>query len=160
MITRRALLVSGVALPVLLVGCGDDGPSADDPPAIKFGRDNCDRCGMIISEERFASGIVDAKGNAEVFDDAGEMVASIQESGLGDRKAWVHGFPSLEWMDATAAWYVVTMEMPTPMGSGVFPFDTEADAQAFAAEQMGVVYRWDDLLKNWAFEAMIETEGN
>lgn len=154
MITRRALLATGVVLPLALTGCGKDGKSSDDPPEIKLGRDSCDRCGMIISEERFASGIVDAEGNAQVFDDAGEMVATIQEEGLGDRRAWVHGFPSLDWIDATKAWYVVSMEMPTPMGSGVFPFDTEAEARSFAVEG-GTVFTWEELLENWTFEAMM-----
>lgn len=104
---------------------------------------------MLISEERFASGIVDRNGKAVVFDDAGEMVATIQEEGLNDRRAWVHGSPSIEWMDARNAWYAVTMEIPTPMGTGVFPFDTEADATEFANEHDGVVYSWDDLIANW-----------
>ena len=155
MITRRALLLTGAALPFVLAGCGDEANSADDPPEIKLGRDNCDRCGMIISEERFASGIVDADGNAQIFDDAGEMISTVQQDGLGDRRAWVHGHPSLDWVDATKAWYAVTMETPTPMGSGVFPFDSEAEASAFAAEQSGEVYGWEDLLANWAFEAMM-----
>ncbi|MCC6944616.1 MAG: nitrous oxide reductase accessory protein NosL [Thermomicrobiales bacterium] len=155
MITRRALLATGATLPFVLAGCGDDAASADDPPEIKLGRDNCDRCGMIISEERFASGIVDAKGNALLFDDAGEMVATVQEEGLGERRAWVHGYPSLEWIDATKAWYAVTMETPTPMGSGVFPFDSEQEATTFAAEQGGMVFRWEELLSSWTFDAMM-----
>jgi copper chaperone NosL len=155
MITRRQLLASGVALPFVLIGCGEKGASADEPPDIDLGRDSCQRCGMIISEERFASGIVDSNGDAHVFDDAGEMVATIQEEKLGDRKAWVHGFPSLEWMNAAEAWYVVTMEIPTPMGSGVFPFDTENEAGSFAAEQDGTVYSWEELLTNWTFDAMM-----
>lgn len=155
MITRRAFLGTGALLPFVLAGCGDDAKSSDDPPEIKLGRDACDRCGMLISEERFASGIVDSKGDALLFDDAGEMVAAIQEEGLGDRKAWVHGYPSLEWIEAGAAWYVVTMEMPTPMGSGVFPFESEAEARKFAGEEGGMVYTWEELLANWTFDAMM-----
>jgi nitrous oxide reductase accessory protein NosL len=142
-------------LPLVLVGCGGKGASADDPPDIKLGRDSCDRCGMIISEERFASGIVDENGDALIFDDVGEMVATIQEEGLNKRRAWVHGHPSLEWMDARDAWYAVTMEIPTPMGSGVFPFDNEAEVQAYAADQNGMVYTWEELLANWTFDAMM-----
>ncbi len=154
MTTRRKLLVTGAALPFVLVACGGEEASGSEPPSIKLGRDACKRCGMIISEERFASGIVDEKGNAQKFDDTGEMVATVQEEGLNGRRVWVHGYPSVEWMDAKTAWYVVTMDLPTPMGSGVFPFDTEAGANEFASEHNAVVYTWDDLLANWKFGAM------
>lgn len=110
---------------------------------------------MIISEERFASGIVDNDGNAQVFDDAGEMVVTVQEEGLNGRRVWVHGYPSIEWVDARNAWYVVTMDLPTPMGTGVFPFDTEADAEEFAEEHGATVYSWDDLLAEWASDRLM-----
>jgi hypothetical protein len=47
------------------------------------------------------------------------------------------------------------MEIPTPMGSGVFPFDNESEVQAFVAEQQGTVYTWEELLANWTFDAMM-----
>ena len=155
MTSRRKLLLAGASLPFFLAACGGEEASGNEPPSIKLGRDSCKRCGMIISEERFASGIVDQDGKATVFDDAGEMVATVQEEGLDGRRVWVHGYPSLEWMDARDAWYVVTMELPTPMGSGVFPFDTESGASEFAAENAGTVYSWDTLVDDWTFEALM-----
>lgn len=152
MTTRRNLILAGASLPLLLASCGGKKASGSEPPAIKLGRTVCDRCGMIISEERFAAGIVDSDGNAQVFDDAGEMIATVQEEDLNDRRVWVHGSPSLDWMDARDAWYVVTMEIPTPMGTGVFPFDTEAAANEFAAEHAATVYSWDELLAEWSFD--------
>jgi copper chaperone NosL len=154
-VTRRQLIAAGTMLPLVLAGCGGEGASADEPPDINLGRDACDRCGMIISEERFASGIVDDEGDALIFDDAGEMISVVQEEGLDDRRAWVHGYPSLEWKDAREAWYAVTMELPTPMGSGVFPFDSQSEAEAFTAETGGTLYAWEDLLENWTFDAMM-----
>lgn len=155
MISRRNLIFAGAAIPLLLTACGGEEASGSEPPSIKLGRDACDRCGMLISEERFASGIVDKDGNALVFDDAGEMVATVQDEGLNERRVWVHGSPSLDWIDARDAWYAVTMEIPTPMGSGVFPFDTEAEANAFAAEHAGTTYSWDALLAEWSFTSMM-----
>lgn len=155
MIDRRKLLATGALLPVVLVSCGGDKASGNEPPQIKIGRDACDRCGMIISDERFASGIVDEKGKALVFDDPGEMVATVQEEGLNGRRVWVHGYPSLKWMNAEDAVYVVTKAAQTPMGSGVFPFDNQAEAAAFANEKGGDIYTWDELLTNWSLQSMM-----
>ena len=158
MIARRKLLVTGALLPFALVGCGGKGASGSEPPSIKLGRDTCDRCGMIISEERFASGIVDEKGNALTFDDPGEMIATLQDEGLNGRRVWVHGYPSMKWIDAKNAVYVVAKEAQTPMGTGVVPFDNEAEASTFAEEKKGVVYTWEDLLQNWRLGSMMGTK--
>lgn len=111
---------------------------------------------MVISEERYASGIVDAKGNALVFDDPGEMIATVQEEGLSGRRVWVHGYPSLKWLNAEDAVYVVAKDAQTPMGTGVVPFDSSAEAAAFAAEKKGVAYTWEELLRNWRLGSMMD----
>ncbi len=156
MIARRKLLATGALLPFVLAGCGGKKASGTEPPAIKLGRDTCDRCGMIISEERFASGIVDEKGNAQTFDDPGEMVATVQEEGLNGRRAWVHGYPSMKWMNAEDAVYVVAKEAQTPMGTGVLPFDNESEATAYVTEKEGVVYTWEELLQNWKLNSTMD----
>jgi copper chaperone NosL len=155
MIARRKLLATGALLPLVLVGCGGKKASGSEPPSIKLGRDSCDRCGMIISEERFASGIVDEKGNATIFDDPGEMVASVQAEGSTGRSVWVHGYPSMKWLDANDAVYVVAKEAQTPMGTGVVPFDNDSEALTFAEEKEGSVYTWEELLQNWRLESMM-----
>lgn len=155
MMDRRKLLAAGAALPLVLVSCGGKKASGAEPPAIKLGRDTCDRCGMVISEERFASGIVEESGQALIFDDPGEMVATIQEQGENGRRSWVHGSPSMKWMNAEDAFYAVTREAQTPMGTGVVPFDDESEATAFASERSGVVYSWPELLKNWSLDPVM-----
>ncbi|MBX5445554.1 nitrous oxide reductase accessory protein NosL [Sphaerobacter sp.] len=132
---------------VLLVGCGGNDP--DKPPEIAYGRDTCARCGMIISEERHAAGLVDASGKQDVFDDAGEMVAFVQEHGLGDRRVWVHDFDSQEWIDGTTAFYVASPDATTPMGTGLVAFATRESAEAYSRDHAGTVMTWDEVLSSW-----------
>lgn len=133
---------------LLLVGCGgSDG--AEQPPAIAYGQDICSRCGMIISEERHAAGLVDASGEQDVFDDAGEMVAFVQEEGLGDRRVWVHDFESLEWIDGTTAYYVASPDTTTPMATGLVAFATREAAEAYSSQHAGTVMTWDEVLNSW-----------
>lgn len=106
---------------------------------------------MIISDERFAAGLVDLDGHGQLFDDPGEMIVVIQDEGLQGRRPWVHDFESMSWIDARNAHYVVTFEYPTPMGTGVIPFLERADADDFADEKDGTVWSWDQMLNDWSF---------
>lgn len=142
------LLLLGV---LVMAGCGDEA-SADQPPDIEYGRDVCSRCNMIISEERYAGGIVDEEGEALIYDDIGEMIFVVQEEGLQERRVWVHDADSLEWLDGTTAFYVASMDVVTPMGSGITAFQGEEDATAFAEANAGDVLTWDQVLNEWEWE--------
>jgi copper chaperone NosL len=138
-------------LAVTLVACGED-DRADKPPDIEYGVSVCSRCGMIISEEKYAGGIVDEKGESLIFDDIGEMIHVIQDEGLDSRRIWVHDAETLEWIDGEKAFYVASMGVMTPMGSGVTAFENRDDAESFAMENMGDVLMWDDILADWTWE--------
>lgn len=152
--TARILAIVAPALLVmsaLLAACGDEA-SAGDPPEIVIGKTECTRCHMIISDERFASGLVDKDAKAMVFDDIGEMITVVQDEGLNERRAWVHDYDSKEWIDATAAFFVVSMDVITPMGSGVSAFEARDAADTFAGMNMGEVMTWDEILQGWMMQ--------
>ena len=143
--TRRAFLATAALAPLALAGCGSQ-TSAQEPPAINYGRDVCQRCGMIISDERFAGALVAADGSAELFDDVGEMVQTVGEEGLQSRRAWAHDRNSAAWIDAVMASYVQGDAGTTPMGTGIVAFASGEAAQAFAAEHGGALLSWNDAI--------------
>ena len=149
-VNRRTLLLGLAA--VALTGCGEDA-SADEPPKVSYGSDLCARCRMIVSEERFAAGLVDGEGEATVFDDAGELVATVQDEGLNERRVWVHDYGSSNWLDGTAAFFVASPTAMTPMGTGVLACEARAAADEFAAANQGTVMTWDQILRDWEIEA-------
>jgi copper chaperone NosL len=108
---------------------------------------------MIISDERHAAAISPEKGDALMFDDTGEMIATAQETGLESRRVWVHDMPSKKWVDATKASFVVAENLSTPMGTGVVAFSDEGEAEAFAAEHNGAVFSWDKILREWKIDS-------
>jgi copper chaperone NosL len=144
--SRRVFLGGAVACPLLLAACGGGQPAAAAPPEISYGRDTCDRCGMIISDERYAGGLVAAEGTNLLFDDVGEMLQSVAEDGLGGRRAWAHDWNSGAWIDAATASYVRADPAMTPMGTGFAAFAARQDAESFAAEHDGAVMTWDDAI--------------
>lgn len=143
-----ALLVLLAFVATTLAGCGGDA-KADQPPEIKYGVDTCSRCHMIISEEKYAAGLVASDGTNMIFDDIGELIVTVQQEGINDRRVWVHDFDSVKWIDGTTAFYVDSQELMTPMGMGVVAFSQRDAADRLAAEKNGIVRDWQTLLVEW-----------
>ncbi|MDR7480908.1 MAG: nitrous oxide reductase accessory protein NosL [Armatimonadota bacterium] len=132
--TRRRLLtlaVAGtagtVAAPALwaLVGRSDDA----GPPAIRYGVDRCQACGMLIADARFAAA-ARVNGQARRYDDIGCLLRDARAALAAGAAAWVHDLPSERWVDAAGAWYVRPAGLRTPMGSGLAAYADRDAARA------------------------------
>jgi copper chaperone NosL len=111
--------------------------SSGGPPEIHYGRDACARCGMIVSEERFASAYVGADGETVAFDDLGEFLALASRDPALAAKSYVHDARDGRWLRAAEAVFVKVPGLATPMGSGYAAFSSEAGARDFARRQGG-----------------------
>jgi copper chaperone NosL len=145
------MLLAGSVL--VLGACGDDN-SADDPPEISYGEDVCDRCHMIINDERYSAGLRTEDDEELLFDDTGEMIAYIQEESLTPRRVWVHDFETGDWTDGEKAFFVHAMMTATPMGTGITAFAERSDADAFAAANEGTVMDWTTVVAEWKMQDM------
>lgn len=104
------------------------------PPTLAIGRDVCDACGMIISEARFAAATVTTDGKTFKFDDAGEMFNyHAQKPELPVRAWFVHDYNSQNWINGLSAFYVLSKDIKSPMGTGVAAFADKSSAETFAA---------------------------
>ncbi|MCL4222114.1 MAG: nitrous oxide reductase accessory protein NosL [Phycisphaerales bacterium] len=138
------VLFAGAAL----WGCARVDPQA--PPDVTYGVSVCADCGMIISDERYATALVveDARGRPEVllFDDAGDQIIYERENQTGKVLArWVHDQQTREWLRAESAWYMRAKSLPTPMASGIAAFAQKADAERLAGAHNGVVLTFEEL---------------
>ena len=106
--------------------------SGGDLPAIHYGRDACARCGMILSEERFASGYVGDDGETVAFDDLGELLAAVSGNPALAAKSYVHDSRDGRWLRASQAVFAKLPGLTTPMGSGYAAFSSEAEAEDYA----------------------------
>lgn len=106
--------------------------SSGGPPSIRYGRDACARCGMIVSEERFASGYVGVDGETVAFDDLGELLAAVSENPALAAKSYVHDARDGRWLRASEAVFAKLSGLATPMGSGYAAFSSEAEAEDYA----------------------------
>ncbi|MBF0380491.1 MAG: hypothetical protein HQL69_05695 [Magnetococcales bacterium] len=101
---------------ILLAGC--DRPPADGPKKVRWDKDFCERCRMLLSDRHYAAQILDAKGKYHLFDDPGEMLLSFAQKYNKDPKAklYVTDSKSGKWLNARTAYY--TSGHLSPMGFG------------------------------------------
>jgi copper chaperone NosL len=125
-------------------------PAEPEPPAIAYGHDLCELCGMLIDDPRFAAALLFEDGQAAKFDDIADMFVYARQQPDRAVRAWfVHDYESETWLRAEGAAFVVSPTLHTPMGSGVAAFAQASDAQAFAGRLQGEVLTFDEV-RSWA----------
>lgn len=143
----RPATVAALALALLLSVAGCGGGESGGPPEIRYGRDICVQCGMIVSEPRFAAAYRLPDGTEKVFDDLGGLLLYGHATGeLATAEVWVHDVETEEWVGADSAWFVATANAHTPMGYGIVAFSERGRAQAFAGGAGADVLTWDELV--------------
>ncbi|MEZ4727856.1 MAG: nitrous oxide reductase accessory protein NosL [Caldilineaceae bacterium] len=135
---------------LLLAACAR-GASTAMPPDIRYGEDLCTECNMIISDPRYAAGyafeIAPGRYESLAFDDIGDLLAHMEKHPERQIVAWyVHDYTTEEWLDATAAYYVVSDQIISPMGHGIAAHATQAAAEAMDQAKAGHVLDWNGLL--------------
>ncbi|TAN55196.1 MAG: hypothetical protein EPN20_20640 [Magnetospirillum sp.] len=110
-------LVPGLAL--VASGCGQ---KTTGPAEIKWGRDTCDYCGMIVDDPHFAAQV---RGGANhkvyKFDDLGDGILFLAKQSWAAEPAtefWVGGLETGQWLDGTKAFYVGGQRTPMAHGFG------------------------------------------
>lgn len=128
----------------ILGGCGQQ--HAQGPPEIRYGKDSCIRCKMIINDPRFASAYRTEDGEVRRFDDIGGMALYHRKNGEEVTNFWVHDYHSEEWIKAGNAFFAANINIKTPMGYGVAGFASEEEANTLASREGGEVLTWTQLL--------------
>lgn len=103
MISRRQFLqLGGGVLFLPLAACGKSGAWPEGMAEIKWDRDTCTRCSMVISDRRFAAQLRGGpKNTAMSFDDIGCLVFWLKEQAA--KFAWMNDAATRLWVaDAEA----------------------------------------------------------
>lgn len=142
-LSRRRLLLWAAGLPLLASAACRRSAEEPAPPAIVYGEDVCDECGMILDQARYAAATLlpDGDGWRPLrFDDIGDMLRYHRSHPEPAPAYWyVHDHASEAWLDGRTATYVRAPQLRTPMASGLAAFATREAAQAFAAGQEDAV---------------------
>jgi hypothetical protein len=120
---RRFLgLLPGLAAMASLPACFDKGTG---PAEIRWGKEYCAYCGMIIDDPRYAAQIRGgANRKLSKFDDLGDAVLWLAKQPFADDPAtefWVGDVEKSVWLDGRTAWYLSGRKSPMAHNFGAVP---------------------------------------
>ena len=119
---KRAIPACICLLLLVITGCS--GEPSSGPVEVKWDRNQCERCRMVVSDRKYAAQARQplSEGRSKVFhfDDIGCAVIWLEEQEWrNDSRAelWVTDFHTGKWIDARSASYIPGQI--TPMGYGL-----------------------------------------
>ncbi len=120
---------------------------------INYGEDNCAYCKMTIMDHRYGSEIVTQKGKVYTFDATECLIDYLyynEELGATVKFLLVTPYTQPDHLiDATRATYLVSREMPSPMGAYLTAFSEKHVAEKFQQEKGGDLYTWEEVFKDF-----------
>lgn len=141
---QRLKQFSFVALLLVFTSCNVG------PQAINYGSDSCHFCKMTIVDKVHAAEIVTNKGKVYKFDATECMIHFMKEFDTSEINLYltnVYTEPETL-VDATKATFLISKNIPSPMGAFLSAFKTKEEAQKYQAEKDGTLYSWTQLLEH------------
>ena len=117
------------------------------PKPIDYGSDGCYYCKMTVVDKQHAAQAVTDKGKAYMFDAIECLVPFIQENtDMQFAHLLVNDFDHPgKLINAQDANYLISKNLPSPMGAFLTAFGTETSAQKMLADRGGQLYNWKEL---------------
>ena len=121
------------------------------PKPIEYGQDACHFCKMTIVDKIHAAEVVTTKGKVYKFDATECMIHFMDEFDTSTIALYLsNNFTNPEELiDATQATFLISKNVPSPMGAFLSAFKNKEDALKLQAEKDGEVYSWESLLKKF-----------
>lgn len=118
------------------------------PEPINYGSDGCRFCKMTIVDKQHASQIVTNKGKVYKFDATECMINFMDDFDTSEIKLYLsNNYTEPEALiDATKATFLISENIPSPMGAFLSAFKNKEDAEKMQSEKSGTTYTWNELL--------------
>lgn len=118
--------------------------------AINYGEDQCDFCSMGIVQKTHAAQLVTQKGKQRKFDAIECMVNFVKRDTekMTDASLFVANYNQPgEMIDAKTATYLISKNLPSPMGAYLTAFASAEDAKQAQDKLDGKLFTWEELSK-------------
>lgn len=122
------------------------------PRPLDYGADGCHFCSMTIVDKQHAAQLMTHKGKTYSFDAAECMLHYLQEIDTTKVKLFLVNdyYAPGQFVDATQATYLISENIPSPMGEYLTAFADKAAAQRTWEEHQGTLYTWQALQERFA----------
>ncbi|WP_047414442.1 nitrous oxide reductase accessory protein NosL [Cellulophaga sp. Hel_I_12] len=117
------------------------------PEPIAYGSDGCHFCSMTIVDKQYAAQYVTKKGKSFKFDAAECMLnqlKSIDENSVALFLVSDYENPG-ELIDATNATYLISQNLPSPMGAYLSSFENRGLAENVQKVNPGELFTWEGI---------------
>ncbi|MCG2462353.1 nitrous oxide reductase accessory protein NosL [Flavobacteriaceae bacterium F89] len=138
---KRQIFVIFFSVQLVLVSC------KVSPEPINYGSDVCHYCSMTIVDNQHAAEYVTKKGRAYKFDSIECMMNDLRELDKAEIGLYLvndYSAPG-DLIDATLANYLISKNIPSPMGEFLSAFGNLENAKFVQSEQGGQLFSWEAL---------------
>jgi copper chaperone NosL len=118
------------------------------PKPINYGSDGCHFCSMTVVDKQHAAQVVTQKGKVFKFDAVECMVNHLKDVDVATIELFLvndYQAPG-DLIDAKKATFLISKEIPSPMGEYLSGFQSKVEAENVEAENNGKLYSWNELL--------------
>ncbi|MDP2385747.1 MAG: nitrous oxide reductase accessory protein NosL [Bacteroidota bacterium] len=140
--------ITMILLPILLFSFTACEPTKPEP--IKLNADNCNNCGMTISNPKFAAELFTQKGRAYKFDDISCMVnykIDNKDKANGASFFVADFLGDNHLIPAETAVYITSENVKSPMGGNTAAFSNKESSTKYATDFMAEYTTWNDINK-------------
>lgn len=129
-----------------------------DPKSISYGLDKCDLCSMHILDHKHATLLVTDKPDYLKFDSA-ECLMNYQKNATKINATEVLtntvDTPN-QLVDATKVIYLISKNLPSPMGANLNAYSTKELAEVAQKEHSGKLYTYEELKEYFKAQAPLK----
>jgi len=118
-----------------------------EPKPIEYGKDACSFCQMNIVDNQHAAQMVTNKGKVFKYDAIECMMRDMKKKDESTIALYVindYDAPG-ELIDAMQATYLISKNVPSPMGANLSGFSNKNKASEIQKAKNGTLYSWDEL---------------
>lgn len=118
------------------------------PKPIDYGSDSCHFCSMTIVDRQHAAEIVTKKGKVFKFDAVECMMNHMKDIDISTVGLFlVNDFQMPgELVDAKEATFLISKDIPSPMGEYLSAFSSRKEAEQIEADNKGELLTWNELM--------------